>query len=341
MHTFGVGDMIMFTPALEKLMEYYPAARFDFLLGYRPVADILRSTPAAGSIHYLAGKSGIVSQISELRKQRYDYILVTSGHSGWKSGLFTKLLNGGCTLGDYAGRVCLFDKGIRRENHTHRVVNNLRIIKQIIPGVASETPISPRFKFARRNVLEHDPIANETKAKQTLIGIHCGSRTTQLHKRWPTEHYLHLISKIKRAYGDAIFLLFAGANEDQEAQLLHGQLADCTRLILDKPLTVVAELMRRCRLMIANDSGLGHLAAAVGTPTLSIFGPSDPQTYAPVGEHCRYVKLENFCSPCHAFTVPAKCREIAQCMAALKPDAVFPLAAEMLALPMNTGTVAH
>lgn len=331
-HTFGIGDMIMFTPALELLFKHFPTAQFDFLIGYPPVADVVRGYPQTGAILFWEGGIRAIKQIMALRKQKYDIVLMTSGHNGFKSGLFTKLLNAGCTIGDYDGAICLYDQGARREGHTHRVVANLRIVGQVTPGIDCETPRAPRLMKKQFDV-ESDPLVRDMVSPNSiLVGIHCGCRKAQAYKRWPTEHYLHLLAKIKQTYGDTCFLLFAGANEDQEAQIIHRQLADCSRVILDKPLPVVAAIIRHCRLMIANDSGLGHLSAAVGTPTLSIFGPSDPRTYAPIGEHCRYIKA-NLCPPCHAISVPQRCRDTAECLLAVQPDDVFRLVADMISLP--------
>lgn len=330
-HTFGMGDMIMFIPALELLINQFPKAKFDFFIGYPPTADIVRTYPQTNQIIYRKSGFNLLRQIFELRAQNYDYVVVTSGHSAWKSELFTKLLNAGCTLGE--------GQEVKKQKSSHRIVRNLRIVSPLT-GMEYDIPVQPKLRTegwidnnSDKTILE---IISEDKK---YFGIHCGSRTTQAYKRWPTESFVQLLTQIDRNCEDAFFLIFATHDEAEEAQIINNQLSHCSRIIFDKPLQVVAALLLRCRLMIANDSGLGHLAAALGTPTLSLFGPSDPRKCAPVGEHCRYIKVDDFCTPCIADSVPPKCREIAECMIALKPEAVFTLVAEMLDFSKDPGAM--
>lgn len=321
----------MATPALELLFKHYPTAKFDYFVGYPPVADIVRAYPQTRHIFFKSRGFNIATQIYKLRQQHYDYVLVTSGHSAWKSGLFAKLLNARCTIGDYGGRISFFDKGFKRANNRHRVVCNLLMVKQAF-ATGDNAPEQPRLTTLRQPGGNDAEIVKEIAAgtDKIIIGIHCGSRETQSYKRWPTEHFRQLLTQINQNYSNAMFLFFATGTEKQEAQSLADQFTHCSQIILDKPLGVVAELLQHCRLMVANDSGIGHLAAAVGTPTLSLFGPSDPAKCAPQGAHCRYIKAEGFCTPCIDATVPPKCQETAECLSALKPGAVYKIVAGIL-----------
>ncbi len=340
-HTFGLGDMIMATPALELLRRQFPTAQFDFFIGYPPVADIVRTYPQTRYIFIKSSDISIARQIYKLRQQHYDYVLVTSGHSAGKSGLFAKLLNAGCTIGDYDGRICFFDKGIKRVNNRHRIACNLLMVKQAfeLGDNASEQPRLTTLSQPGDN--DAEIVKEIAGTDKIIIGIHCGSRETQSYKRWPTEYFRQLLTQISQNYGNAMFLIFATGTEQQEAQSIADQVPHCSRIILDKPLGIVARLLQHCRLMIANDSGIGHLAAAVGTPTLSLFGPSDPGKCAPVGAHCRHIKVEGFCTPCIDATVPPECRETAACLSALRPEAVYKIVAGNIDNHINTGETAR
>ncbi|MDT8903867.1 glycosyltransferase family 9 protein [Anaeroselena agilis] len=316
----------MATPALELLFKHFPSAKFDYFIGYRPVAEIVRSYPQTRHIYLKRGGFETVRQIYELRKNRYDYVLITSGHSSWKSCLFANLLKTGCTIGDYEGNISFFDKATKRSRNSHRMTCNLLMVKNAF-GINETTPAQPKVTISSP---QNDAIIKEIVGTgKTVIGIHCGSRETQSYKRWPTEHFRQLLALIHQNNADAFFLIFATGTEQQEARVITNQSTHCS-LILDKPLSIVMGLIQRCRLMIANDSGIGHLAAAVGTPTLSIFGPSDPGKCAPVGAHCRHIRAEGFCKPCIDGTVPSKCGETAECMAVLKPETVYKLVAGLL-----------
>jgi len=69
-------------------------------------------------------------------------------------------------------------------------------------------------------------------------------------------------------------------------------------LLHDLPLPLLAAILSRCRLYVGNDSGVTHLAAAVGVPTVAIFGPTDPDVWAPRGPGVRVVRAATPCAPC-------------------------------------------
>lgn len=338
-HTFGIGDMIMFTPALELLSRHFPTASFDFLIGYPPAAEIIRGYPNTQNVFFLKKGAKIVSQIYDLRQRRYDYVLVTSGHNEYKSALFTKLLSAGCTIGDYDGVFCPFDKGVRRATNFHRINNNLQLVKELTEDNSSE-PITPRVWLGEKlSIAEDKNLKAITESGKIIFGFHCGSRTSQAYKRWPGEYYLKLMDLINNRYKNSLFLIIGSEAEEETATFLYNN-SNCNReIIIDKPLPVVAELIRHCRLMIANDSGLGHLSAALGTPTLSIFGPTNPDNCTPVGNDCRSLRGLHFCSPCYMTGVPSKCRKQAECMVALKPETVFDTIISMLEGKKSTGEI--
>ncbi|MDD9900431.1 MAG: glycosyltransferase family 9 protein [Alphaproteobacteria bacterium] len=113
-------------------------------------------------------------------------------------------------------------------------------------------------------------------------------------KTWPAENFIALIQRITMDDGfmpDARIAIFAAPGEEEVAYQVLKAFPDDRQIdVIAKadPLTAAAAL-KRCQFFIGNDSGLMHCAAAVGTPTLGLFGPSWPYLYAPWGAHCSYV----------------------------------------------------
>jgi heptosyltransferase III len=127
-------------------------------------------------------------------------------------------------------------------------------------------------------------------ADQKPVALHPGSGSRR--KNWPFERYLS-VAKILQAKGIPVMWVRGPADDAYDAP--RGDLA-----VSMAPLPLCAALLSRCRGFIGNDSGLAHLAAAVGCPTVAIFGPSDPLVWAPRGEHVRIVVGKRpHCSPCH------------------------------------------
>jgi ADP-heptose:LPS heptosyltransferase len=100
---------------------------------------------------------------------------------------------------------------------------------------------------------------------------------------------------------------------------------DVDRIVENQTLSVLAAILQRAELFLGNDSGVAHLTAAVGCPSLVIFGPSDPQVWSPRGDRVRIVFGEKVsCSPCHfPQDVPRECDR--QCLTDLTAEEVFSL----------------
>jgi ADP-heptose:LPS heptosyltransferase len=128
-----------------------------------------------------------------------------------------------------------------------------------------------------------------------VLGI--GPTANWLPKTWPAERFAALAQRIIGPEGilpDARVAIFGGAAERSLAQPVIDSIPIERRIDLvgKIELAAAAACLARCALYVGNDSGLMHMAAAVGTPTLGLFGPSPPQIYAPWGAHTAAVTTE-------------------------------------------------
>jgi ADP-heptose:LPS heptosyltransferase len=148
-------------------------------------------------------------------------------------------------------------------------------------------------------------------------------------KNWPLTHYYEVTRALAWQHRLQVIWL-AGPAEEPFLPYLQGLAAAQDHLLLaGLPLTAVAATLARCRLYLGGDSGLTHLAAAVGVPgVLALFGPTDPLVWAPQGEGVRFLGAPCPQAPC------AAAREIAcpepRCMQDLSPDLVLATAAAWL-----------
>ncbi|MBF0860649.1 glycosyltransferase family 9 protein [Gluconobacter kanchanaburiensis] len=109
-------------------------------------------------------------------------------------------------------------------------------------------------------------------------------------KIWPAERFVELAKALRPLHLRPVVLYGPGDAERERALPVLGALPDALDLGGSPSLGEVAALLMRCTLFIGNDSGLMHLAAAAGTPTLGLFGPSRASEYAPAGRMARYVE---------------------------------------------------
>lgn len=132
-------------------------------------------------------------------------------------------------------------------------------------------------------------------------------------KRWPVDHFRVLAEQIRRHLGLAVVI--AGA---QDAVPLAAQIPHDLSLAGRTTLPQLVALLRRASLVIANDSGPMHIAAALNRPLVTVFGPTNPVRTGPYGRSDTVVRLDIACSPCYA----RRCCHTS-CMEWLTPDRVL------------------
>ena len=129
------------------------------------------------------------------------------------------------------------------------------------------------------------------------IVIHPGTSKFGAFKRWPPEHFAALADRLARKIGAPI-VLTAGPGERAQAEEVRKRM-ECDASIAEPPtLSDLTNLLGGARLVVAGDTGPAHVAAAAGAPTVTLFGPKDPLSLAPVGPHTRVARSGVRCSPC-------------------------------------------
>jgi ADP-heptose:LPS heptosyltransferase len=158
----------------------------------------------------------------------------------------------------------------------------------------------------------------------------------QVRKNWPLAHYYEVSRALGWEYGLHVVWLAGPAEGEMLPYLEALAEAQGQVLLANRPLARVARILSRCRLYIGNDSGLTHLAAAVGEPeVLALFGPSDPRVWAPLGPRVRTLTTPCPQAPC-AVGRTIECPET-RCLDALSPDSVLAAAMAMLSAPSKNG----
>jgi heptosyltransferase-3 len=155
-------------------------------------------------------------------------------------------------------------------------------------------------------------------------------------KNWPLAYYYEVSRALGWEYGLGVVWL-AGPAEGEMLPYLEALAAAQGQILLaNRPLATVARVLSRCRLYLGNDSGLTHLAAAVGEPeVVALFGPTDPRVWAPLGPRLRTLVAPCPQAPCAAgrtITCPEP-----RCLSALSPETVLAAAAAVLSAPGQTG----
>jgi ADP-heptose:LPS heptosyltransferase len=137
-------------------------------------------------------------------------------------------------------------------------------------------------------------------ASGPVLGIHPGSSRARRMalKRWPAAYFHALIARALEAVPGLGVWVFAGPAEEEEAAAVAAGLGPRVEVVRGLPLPEVAARIAACTAFLANDSGLMHVAAACGVPTVALFGPTDPLRTSPRGAGHTVLRSDAPCAPC-------------------------------------------
>jgi heptosyltransferase II len=161
------------------------------------------------------------------------------------------------------------------------------------------------------------------------VALHLGSGI-HVYKRWPVSRFVQLAERIKAIAPRAVFLLTGQAAERELIAEFTRTYTGCACDL--SSITSVAEtaaILQRCHLLISNDGGVMHLGAAMGVPTVGLFGPASPQQWAPRGPRATFLQGQELpCQPCirsYREAPPARCTNwiSSQCMLSISVDDVI------------------
>jgi len=161
---------------------------------------------------------------------------------------------------------------------------------------------------------------------ETLVGLNPGANFGS-SKCWPPEHFARVAELLEKKMGARI-LLFSGPGEEEIARAIvresRAAIIDTTPDQVD--LALLKPLIKRCDLLVTNDTGPRHYAVAFDVPVVVMMGPTDPRWTASNLENTVVLTSEADCSPCHKKTCPTDHR----CMRNITPEAVYEAGQELL-----------
>jgi len=161
-------------------------------------------------------------------------------------------------------------------------------------------------------------LPNAVEGSPVIVAIHPGSGSPK--KCWPPAKYVQLALWAKESF-DATILLVLGPADCNSGEILTSFIKACKPfLAIQLPLPHLAALLEQSTVYVGNDSGVTHLAAAVGTPTLALFGPTDHRIWGPQNKGVKFLRGLSRCAPCTPQKM-AQCRE-PSCMESLPAASV-------------------
>jgi len=267
-HTFGLGDMVMLIPALQKLIEINPNIKIDFLILQHFSVLPIKNNRYTNIIYYFKNTlKDNIDLLKKLRNNKYKYIMHSSGTSILKVSILMLFLNAENKVGEFSKfKIPWYAKQIKRDNNIHRVQSNLRII-DLVNNIHTDN-LTPFFHLEKENLSFAEKFLEPYKDK-LLIGIHPGCNEKFANKRWEIEKYISLIKLIETKYESSKLLIFIGPDEKDVGNEIKKNIPDI--LLVESSLSNVSAVISKLNLMITNDSGLGHIASCFDIDILTIF----------------------------------------------------------------------
>jgi heptosyltransferase II len=332
-----IGDAVMTIPAMRELRRLFPDA--EITLYIRPWAEgIFRDAALVDKILAVGTKSSRFSAtLAEgrlLKQHGFDMaVLFTNSFQSAAVVRFAGILK---RFG-YAreGRGVLLSDPIKPpawRYERHQVYYYLNIVSQI-----------ERRLLGTETVDENEPVCTLAVSEERggnaraflenaggdlskrIVAFGAGS-TNSMAKRWGSEKFAELGSKLSVELDANVLLLGAKNESDVSRQVIGLANADIIDLAGATDLAMATAILSECDLFVSNDMGLAHIAAAVGTKTIVIFGPTNDVTTRPFGSNAVVVRHEVECSPCMLRECPIDHR----CMTRVSVDEVFKMAANIL-----------
>ncbi|MGM0470928.1 MAG: lipopolysaccharide heptosyltransferase II [Bacillota bacterium] len=291
-----MGDLIFATPFLRNLRTKYPNAQIDLVLNAN-FADLLADYPHLDQIYAYDKAWSIWQSISfarELAANNYD--LGLNLHGNWRTAILLKLINPDYSVGyGGKGRGIWLDQELTPPKDCHMVEVYLDFLYQLgfneLDQQGLELVIKPQAKEQIADWLANKGV----ESSQPVVGLNTGGSWET--KRWLSSGFAELADTLlKRGY-QVIFL--GGPSDRQRVQEIVEQMGKEPFVATGQTnLPELAALVNECDLVISGDSGPVHVAAAVQTPTITIFGPSDEVKYQPYQTESELVTAEVECRPC-------------------------------------------
>ncbi|MDT3695300.1 MAG: glycosyltransferase family 9 protein [Ignavibacterium sp.] len=310
----GIGDALMFTPALKLLRQALPSAQIDALVMFKGTKDIYQSNPALNNvIHFDFLKEGFLKSLKfilSLRK-KYDAAINVYPSNRKEYNIINFLIGAKQRAGVKYLRMNFQDLGwlnnvtVLENDQTHNVQTNIKLIEKLLNKNFDEAPALQIFPseddigFAENYLKENNIAENDF-----VVGFHPGCATLKNHikRRWEPEKFAQLGKRLIQDK-NAKILLFGGPEEDQLKESIK-KMTDSENSFVVKTERFLQSIaiMKRSDVFVTNDSALMHIASALGLRIVAIIGPTNEYYIHPWKTEYKIASLYLECSPCFFYS---------------------------------------
>jgi len=297
-----IGDVVWAIPAFWAVKNAFPQAEVS-VLTRRPNGDLLLDDSHIGNVFQVDRRSVFkgLQLVKSIRREKFDLLFDLRADD---RGAYISLLSGAKM------RAALYYRGIDWRNRMFTHLANPPQTEERVLGAAEqslkilrsfgiqETTSTPQLSIstATRNKAIELLASEKIVSEKGFVTVNPFSHWS--YKEWGIDKWRQIISFVWQEYKMPVLILGSEEERKRADELIFADSSSAYNLAGKTTLREMAGVLQRSRLHIGVDSAAPHIAAAVGTPTLTIYGPSDWRDWAPPGEKNQVVLPEMDCSPC-------------------------------------------
>ncbi|MBA4149904.1 MAG: lipopolysaccharide heptosyltransferase II [Verrucomicrobia bacterium] len=296
----SLGDVIQALPVLRLLKLHYPRSEIYWWIE-ASLVSLLKSDPDLTGLFAFERKrwssplkwNELFRSVREMRRHKFDLVIDLQGLA--RSGAFAWLANGNTLVGvgdPREGAPGFYDVSVPRASYgTHAVDWYLSVLKQL------NIPVDRPYEWLPVNDYAKAIVDQQRARHERYILINPGARW--MNKRWPAEHFAALVKNLAAEYPDFGFVITGAGNESAVAESIEAAAPErCINVAGRTSLVEMVEWIRGCSVMVTNDTGPMHLAAALGKTVLALFGPTEAARTGPYGQSHNVLRTSIPCAPC-------------------------------------------
>lgn len=304
---WGIGNLIMLTPAMKAIRKKFPKSEICFLTLSKNKGLLENLDYIDKVIYYELGSLDIM-RINRLISKYYRKFDVVVD--------FEQFLNISSIIAYFLGKYRIgFSNKTRARHKLYNYVkpcsSKTHMVEQFyglceVLGIKKKNLELENFNFIEKSEIvdsflnEKGAVINKKGDRQILIGMHAASSENAEAKRWPKHHFIELMNILNKKLDNLVFVMSGIESERNYVDSITKKIdkGNCYNSCGIFNLRDLIYFMKKCDLFISNDTGPIHIAAACGVTSIGLYGPTSPALYGPYGKnHAMFYKGVG-CSPC-------------------------------------------
>lgn len=321
----SLGDLILISPSIRAIRKHFPEGRITLMTDVA-TREIIEPCPYIDDILYIEKKAywkNLLPIIKKLSSYAFD-ISIDFQNNRW-----THLVSFSSRIPNRYGFQRKWGWPLLNHRAADQPLAPVQHQFQIL-GLLGIHPENDRLEFW---ITEEDKINVEkllvkigVDLNHPILGINIGA--SWITKRWPAKHLSEFASQIQKDGKTQVVLMGSPKEVAFEKEILSITQSRLFSMVGKTTIREAGALIQRCSFFVSTDSAPLHIAAAVETPTIALFGPTDPQRHLPPGEKTAFLQQKVDCGPCYR----SYCNHDFICMKKIEPDLVIKKQKELMGM---------